>query len=222
MIVLHVTPHADDETLGCGGTLLRHAAAGDELHWLIVTDLVAAAGYSEQAMADREREIEAVAAAYGFAGVHRLRLPDAGLDRLPLLELALALRGVVREVEPEVVYLPHRGDAHSDHRAVFDAAVASLRRHRAPWVRRILSYETPSETDLALDPGGAGFRPNVFVDVTPHLERKLQILELYAASELGPHPFPRSIESIRALAVRRGATAGCQAAEAFVLLREFL
>lgn len=219
-VVLHVSPHADDETLGSGGTLLRHGDDGDAVHWLVVTDLTAAAGYSPADRERREREIAAVAGAYRFAGVHRLRLPDAGLDALPLLEVANALHGVLESVRPEIVYLPFRGDAHSDHRVVFDAAVAGLRPHRAPWVRRVLAYETPSETDFALDPRRAAFVPQVWVDVSAQLERKLEILRLYGDSELGQHPFPRSEEGITALATVRGATAGYRAAEAFVLLRE--
>lgn len=218
--VLHVTPHADDETLGCGGALLRHAAEGDAVHWLIVTDLDGAAGYSAAAIERREREIEAVAAAYPFAAVHRLRLPDARLDALPLLEVALALRGVFAEVRPETVYLPFRGDAHSDHRVVFDAAAACLRPHRAGWARRLLAYETPSETDFAIDPERPGFRPNLFVDVERWLARKIEILGIYGESELGEHPFPRSERGVRALATLRGAAAGVAAAEAFVVLRE--
>lgn len=218
--VLHVTPHADDETLGSGGTLLRHVAEGDAVHWLIVTDLDGAAGYSAAAIERREREIESVAGAYPFAAVHRLRLPDARLDALPLLEVALALREVLAAVRPDTVYLPFRGDAHSDHRVTFDAAAACLRPHRAGRVRRLLAYETPSETDLALAPGGAAFRPNLFVDVGRWLERKLEILRLYGESELGQHPFPRSESGVRALATLRGAAAGVAAAEAFVLLRE--
>lgn len=217
--VVHVTPHADDETLGCGGTLLGHVDRGDRVHWLIVTELDAVAGYSDEAVARREREIESVAAAYGFAGVHRLRLPDARLDTLPLLEVAAALRGVLAEVRPATVYLPFRGDAHSDHRVVFDAATACLRPHRAPWARRVLAYETPSETDFALAPG-SGFVPNLFVDVGDRLERKIEILRLYAGSELGDHPFPRSEQGVRALATVRGAAAGVAAAEAFMLLRQ--
>jgi len=34
-----VATHPDDETLGCGGTLLKHRANGDEIHWLIATDI---------------------------------------------------------------------------------------------------------------------------------------------------------------------------------------
>ena len=38
-VVLVIAPHPDDETLGCGGTLLRHLGQGDDIDWLIVTSV---------------------------------------------------------------------------------------------------------------------------------------------------------------------------------------
>jgi LmbE family N-acetylglucosaminyl deacetylase len=86
-------------------------------------------------------------------------------------------------------------------------------------VQRVLCYEVPSETDFGLDPTKPAFAPNVFVDITPHLEHKLAIVRLFGG-EIGLHPFPRSEEGVRALAVVRGAAAGYTAAEAFRLVRE--
>ncbi len=216
--VLVVAPHADDETLGCGGTLLRHVAQGDAVHWLVLT--APAPVLEPEAAAGRAAvDLDAVAAAYGFAEVACLHLPDAGLDTVPRAELVARVGEMVRRIEPEVVYLPYRSDAHSDHRFAFDAVAACGKWFRYRSVRRLLVYETPSETDFGLDPDRLGFRPNVFVDITPHLERKLAILRFYS-SEMGIHPFPRSEAAIRALAVLRGAAAGCDAAESFLLLKE--
>lgn len=83
-----------------------------------------------------------------------------------------------------------------------------------------MMMETLSETDFAQSAGG-GFIPNLFVDVSKQFERKLQILKVYE-SELKTHPFPRSEKNIEALATLRGASAGCNYAESFVLLKEVL
>lgn len=211
MIVLHVAPHPDDETLGCAGALLKHRHGGDEVHWLVMTEPAGGTGAC----------VEAIGRAYGFAAVHRLRLPDARLDALPLAELVERTGAVIRAAGPDVVYVPHPGDAHSDHRVAFDAAAACTKAFRYPSVRRVLAYETLSETNFGLDPRGLAFRPNVYIDITPHLEEKLRILGLYDG-EIAPHPFPRSVEAARALACLRGAEAGCDAAEAFMLLREII
>jgi N-acetylglucosamine malate deacetylase 1 len=125
---------------------------------------------------------------------------------------------VFKEFAPDEVLLPHRGDVHSDHRVVFDAAAACTKWFRYPSVRRVLAYETLSETDFALPPQDA-FVPNYFVDISGHLEAKIAALRIYE-SELGQPPFPRSVEAVRALATVRGAASGFHAAEAFQLLRE--
>jgi len=107
---------------------------------------------------------------------------------------------------------------HTDHRAVFDAAAACTKWFRYPSVKRVLAYETLSETDFGLGTE-LGFRPNVFVDISPFLERKLQAMDIYA-SEIAPFPFPRSQDALRALARVHGTSSGYHAAEAFQLLRE--
>ena len=114
--------------------------------------------------------------------------------------------------------MPHPCYVHTDHRLVFDATSACAKWFRYPSVKRILAYETISETEFGLDPNNF-FCPNYYVDIGEFLERKLEIMSVYQ-SELGDFPFPRSSEAIRALAVLRGSTSGFVAAEAFQLLRE--
>ena len=63
------------------------------------------------------------------------------------------------------------------------------------------------------------FVPNVFVDISKYMDKKIEIMKSYK-SEIGEHPFPRSERNIRALATYRGATSGCGYAESFVLLKE--
>jgi N-acetylglucosamine malate deacetylase 1 len=219
--VLIIAPHPDDETLGCGGTLLKHAAKGDDVHWLIVTTVNEAIGFAADRVQQREREIAHVAERYGFGGIHRLGLATTQLDLVPTATLVEKMSAVFTALKPEVVYLPYRHDVHTDHAAVFDAAVACTKWFRYPSVRRVLVYETLSETDFTLNPDVAGFRPNVFVDVTAYIDEKINIMRVFE-SEVGMHPFPRSERAIRALADVRGAAAGFEAAEAFMLLRERL
>ncbi len=218
--LLVVAPHPDDETFGCGGTILRAMREGSEVHWLIVTTMRGVNEYSEQQVADREALIEAVAEAYGFSGVHQLGFPTAKLDVLGLKLLVDAIGRVIAEVRPRQVFAPFRHDIHSDHRQVFEAVSACSKWFRYPGTRRFLSYETLSETDFCVDPA-SGFHPTVFVDISSELPGKLEIVKLYPG-ELGEHPFPRSAESCRSLAQLRGSQSGCRAAEAFQLIREIM
>ncbi len=216
--VLCVAPHPDDETLGCGATLLRHVAEGCSVHWLLMTRMDPADGFTDERIAAREAEIARVAAAYGFTGVHRAGFATMRLDTLAKSQLVDAVSRVFREVQPHTVYLPYRNDAHSDHVATFDAVAACCKSFRYASVRSVRVYETLSETDFGLRSDDPGFRPNLFVDVSAHLDRKIEIMRMFAG-EMGEHPFPRSEQALRALATLRGVAAGAAAAEAFMALR---
>jgi LmbE family N-acetylglucosaminyl deacetylase len=216
--VLVVAPHPDDETLGCGGTLLRMAEDGAQLAWLIVTRMSEEDGFAPQRVQGRDEEIDKVSSLLRFSEVFSLSLPTRRLDTIPIAAIIQRFAEVFKAFKPEHVFLPHRSDVHSDHRVVFDAGASCAKWFRYPSVRRVLAYETISETDFCLD-SRAPFQPNFFVDISSYLERKLEILATYE-SEVAPFPFPRSIEAVRALAAVRGAASGFAAAEAFQLLRE--
>lgn len=215
--ILVVAPHPDDETMGAGGLLLRAAATGCPIHWLIVTSMRPEDGWAPDRIARRETEIAAVAADFGFASVHRLHLPTTRLDTLPMGDVVSAFGAVVSALQPEVILLPHRGDAHSDHQVVHDAGAACSKWFRYPSVRWTLVYETLSETDAGMQQMPA-FHPHLFVDIADHIDRKIEITRRFAG-EFNDFPFPRSETAVRALAQVRGAASGCTAAEAFVLLR---
>jgi len=220
--ILVIAPHPDDETLGCGGTILRHVNEGAAVHWLIVTSLPPQrSARAKKLQALREKEIRAVAKTYRFSSTHMLGLPTTRLDEVPLSKLVQSIGNVVASVGPEIVYLPFRGDIHSDHTIVFDAAAANTKWFRYRTVKRVLAYETISETDFSMRPGSSGFHANVFVDITDYLDQKIRVMMHYAG-ETGPFPFPRSEETLRAYAAVRGSAAGCRAAEAFMLLKEIV
>lgn len=215
--ILAIAPHPDDETIGAGGSLLRAKAMGREIHWLIVTGITTAQGWPAEKVERRALEIERVAKAFDFDGVHRLDLPAARLDAVPQGDLVAALAKVVAEVSPETLLYPHRGDAHTDHEVVHDAASACAKRFRYPSVKWSLAYETLSETDASVR-GVPPFVPNYFVDIADHLERKLEITAMFN-DEIQDFPFPRSLRAIRSLADIRGVACGTRAAEAFMILR---
>ncbi len=218
-VILVVAPHADDETLGCGGTLLRYAQSGAQIHWLLITGMREDYGYTTAQISKRDEEIKLVAEQYGFVQVHQLNFKPAALDIMPKGELIVAISKIVSQVKPEEVFTVYRNDAHSDHEVVYDSVMSATKSFRYPFVKRILAYETISETDFGMKPEDGGFRPNVFVNISEFLETKLSILELFE-SEVGVFPFPRSRIALEALARLRGAQCNHLAAEAFVLLKE--
>jgi len=217
--VMVVAPHPDDETIGVGGTILRHREMGDRVAWIVVTGMTE--DYGTERISKRADEIERVASAYGFADHILLNFPTAQLDTVPRSEIIAALGGAIRQFAPHTLYVPFPGDIHTDHAVVFAAAAAASKWFRSPSVSRLLAYEVPSETDVGVNPVELSFRPNIFVDVAKFIERKLEILRNFD-SELAPFPFPRSVEAVHNLAKVRGAASGFVAAEAFMLLRERL
>ena len=219
--ILVIAPHPDDETLGCGGTLLKHSKQGDEIHWIIVTGMLAEKGYSQENIMQRKREISEVSSKYPFKTTTVLDFPAAGLEQIATSTLVSSLSKIIQTLQPEIVYVPFRNDAHSDHQITFDAITASCKSFRAPFIKKILAYETLSETDFNLKPGMVNFTPNVWVNISPFIEKKLQILRIFN-SELQAFPFPRSEEAVIAQAKVRGIQANCMAAEAFWLLKEII
>lgn len=222
MNILTIAVHPDDETLGCGGTLLRMAAEGASLHWLLLTAIHPPHCPPEQ-VTRQQRQVEAARTAFPFASLEWLKHPAIELDRVPMGQLVNDIRAVVARVRPEVVFIPNRSDAHSDHRVAFDAIHAVLKSFylKSLGVRRVLMCEVISETDAAAPLPENAFVPNVFVDISATLERKLEIMSLFQ-SELHPEPLPRSLSAIRAQARFRGATVATEYAEAFMLLREIV
>ena len=218
MKTIVIAPHPDDEVLGVGGTLLRRKSEGAKVAWLAVTGISVESGWSEEKVKARANEIKRITEFFDFDEVFTLNFPTTQLDRIPMSDLVAGISAVFKSFAPEEVFVPHPSDVHTDHRMVFNAAASCTKWFRYSSVKRVLAYETLSETDLGLC-ADEGFRPNVFVDIEPFLDDKLRAMDIYE-SELGVFPFPRSHDAILALAALRGAASGFKAAEAFELLRE--
>jgi LmbE family N-acetylglucosaminyl deacetylase len=218
--ILVISAHPDDETLGCGGTMLKHHERGDTLYWLIVTQ-AHEPQWSKAVIERKTEEVQRVAAAYGVQQYFRLGFPTIRLDTVSQVDLINAIRDVIAQVTPQIVYLVHSDDVHSDHQAVFAAAMSVLKPFYMAQlgVQRILSYETLSSTEAAAPHHARAFIPSVYSDITLYIERKIEIMGLYE-SEAQPDLMPRGTSSIRALARFRGATIGVEYAEAFELVRE--
>lgn len=218
MKVVVISAHPDDEIIGCGGTLLKHKDNGDEIFWIIITNVFENQGFSKQCVESRQQEIEKVKSMIGFSSVHKLDYPTMSLDSNSINKMIPQISTLFNEIKPEIIYVMNRSDAHSDHRMTFEAVAACTKSFRYPFIKKVLMYECISETEFAPALPERVFQPNYFVDVTKYFNKKLEVLKLYE-SELGEHPFPRSIRNIEALATYRGASVGVEYAEAFQLIK---
>ena len=131
--VLIVAVHPDDETLGCGGTLLKHKENGDDIHWLICT----AIDKNHSNYKVREKEIKEVSKLYNFNYVRNLRLKTSLVDEYSMSELIKKISSVINEIQPNIIYLPFKGDVHSDHRKIFEAAYSCTKSFRYPFIKKI-------------------------------------------------------------------------------------
>ena len=224
--VLVVAAHPDDEILGCGGTLSRHAAEGCEINLLILAEGATSRDEWRQ-IAARAAEIDALRdAAHRAAGVIGAAPPSFGgfadnrMDSVALLDVIKVIERKINEVKPDIVYTHHGGDLNIDHRIVHEAVVTACRPLPDAVVRAIYAFETISSTEWALD-SSRQFRPVRWVDISDFLARKMEALACYD-TEMRPFPHPRSREGVEALARMRGATAGVSAAEAFSVVREIV
>jgi LmbE family N-acetylglucosaminyl deacetylase len=205
--------HPDDEVYTCGGTNAALAARGDEVYVLILTE-GCTSQYADAKKMIKQKKDEAarVADILGVREYTFADLPDMRLDTLPHVEVNAPVEKAVQRIQPHIVLTHHREDLNLDHSLVAHSTLVACRPASAPSLELVASYEGA--------PGGMSFAPNWYVDVSGKpLEKKLEAAAAYK-SEMRPFPHFRSIKAIEALAAMRGAEAGMEAAEAFVIIKK--
>lgn len=224
MKILIVAPHADDEVLGMGGTIARMVDHGHEVHVAVLT------GHGDKPHPIWEPDFWDIVRTECQAALNVLgckppifrELPAACLDATPSHQINKVINTLVAEVDPQEIYIPFAFDLHKDHGAIAYGVSVATRPYLASAcnIRRVLAYETLSETHLAPPYLAPAFQPNVFIDITKQIQRKLDAMRAYA-TQIQPDNLPRSVAALRALATFRGTHIGVEAAEAFVLLGEY-
>ena len=219
MKVLVVSPHPDDEVLGGGGTIARLTGEGNDVTVAMVTK-----GWEPLFKHSQVEQVRnEVHAANKILGVKSLRfmdLPVTKLNSIPKHQLNKKFEQLMDEEQPDLVFCPFRGDLQEDHRQVFDACMVALRpRPNSKPVRQILCYEIVSETHLPAGNYKSCFEPQLWVDISEHLDTKLQAMRRYE-SQLQQTPGARSLEALSSLAKWRGSIVGMAAAESFVVVRQ--
>lgn len=222
MRILVIAPHADDETLGMGGSLSRFVAEGHKVTVAVVT------GHGDgdhplwpQSVWDTVRaEARRAMSVLGVKDLLFEEVPAAQVAETPVWKLNRVTESIVAKVQPEILYVPFPFDLHKDHREIFHSLSVAWRTssETGRGIREIYCYETQSETHWNIPYVEAGFLPNCWVDISATLETKLEALACYE-SQIRPAPDARSIEAVKALAVWRGSQVGVTAAEAFVAVR---
>ncbi len=217
--ILFVSVHPDDETLGCGGTILRLKNEANLIFWLNLTSgsLDHPFGFTKEQLNKREKTIELIISKYKFDGFENLKLPTQMLNNIEMSSMISQISRIFHKIQPDIIFIPNRSDIHSDHKSAFMALYSATKNFRCSFIKKILMYETLSETEFAPALAENAFIPNTFIDISNYFEEKLKIMKLYD-TEIMPIPLPRSEYAIRALAAYRGSRIGVQYAEAFMMI----
>ena len=212
-----VAPHPDDEILGCGGVIAKHACEGDEVFVCVVSnhDFPVFTAEHREITKNEAREAHKL---IGVKDTVFLDFAAVTLNDLPVYELNGAIDSVVKEIAPTIAYLPHLGDLHVDHQLVAKAALVAMRPLKGCPVKAVYAYETLSETEWNAPRVEWAFLPNHFVDISEYLKKKLDAMACFKSQLYSP-PHSRSLDAISHLAGLRGATISVNAAEAFMLMR---
>ena len=215
MRILVFAPHNDDEVLGVGGTMAKYAREG---HEVFVCEVTAWLEQMERTKALQQTAVRA----HDILGVKDtvfLDLPVVHLKETATHVKNKVFSDVVKDIKPNIAFVPHTGDMHVDHGETTLAAMVALRPIENPQLRAIYTYETLSETEWNIPSTANAFLPNVWSDITDTFDLKVKAMECFD-TQLKAFPHPRSIMAIEALAHLRGSTVGVNYAEAFSLIRE--
>lgn len=220
MKVLVVAAHPDDEILGCGGSILRHVAAGDTVHVLIMAEGIT----SREDSRDVEKHTDELSMLHSasyqvaqFVGVEQIKLhgfPDNRMDTVSLLDVVKKIELEIKIFRPDIVYTHHAGDVNIDHVITHKAVVTACRPIADTSVKTILFFETLSSTEWQIASNETIFLPDYFVDIEKYLQKKIKALSFYQ-SEMRLFPHSRSYEGVEILAKWRGMQSGLHYAEAF-------
>ena len=224
MKTLIIAAHPDDEVLGCGGTIAKLVAQGEEVHILILaTGLTSRVGFDMAKDADALKiHLERASRAGALLGAKNVNfggLPDQKMDTLPLLEVTQRIEAEIESVKPQTIFTHHGGDLNMDHVITFRATLTATRPMPGSVVRSVYAYEVPSSTEWAFQKFEPKFQPNLFHDITETLPKKIEAMQIYE-SEAREFPHPRSPQALQAIARRWGSVVGLNAAEAFEVIWE--
>lgn len=202
---LILSPHRDDEVLGCGILL-------DKLNHDNVYVFYSNSVHPNVAQDIYDAEAEQLRKVAGFSVVYSQYQNVNRLDQVPMADLVDELENVIAEIQPNTILLPPPS-YNSDHRVVYEAAITATRIHDKNWqANNILIYEEP-ET-IQTNRVYWQFQPHVFVK-TSGVMYKLYLYAIYQSQQRAY----RSPEIVTALAQMRGAQCGSPFAEAFMVVR---
>jgi LmbE family N-acetylglucosaminyl deacetylase len=233
MRILVLVAHPDDEVLGMGGTILRHAQKGDYIKVIYFTTGITSRRstdyrnntlyeQNEKKIKSTQKQIEDLRKdAKKSCKILRVNdiefydFPDNEMDSIPLLKIIKTVEKEIAETKPDRVYTHHHHDLNIDHRTVFNAVLTACRPVGST-VKELITFEVSSSTEWNYP---THFNPNYFVNIKTQLSSKISAMQAYK-NEIRNFPHPRSAKNLRNIAERWGSVSGNVASEAFEIIRK--
>lgn len=201
-----LAPHADDETFGAGGALLRHVERGDQVEVVLFSDNVASVDGATVSEAEKcaMREAEFISAMDTLGIEKRTMLRIGNRSFADSVYPDYAFRALI-EIQPDVLYLPSLFDNHHDHRMLNVWLLRTLRAYAAfrPLVRGYEVWTPLPATAVA--------------DITGYMEGKRAAMSCYA-SQITSIDYMHHIEGLNAYRAMTLGGRRARHAEAFLEL----
>ena len=202
---LVISPHIDDEVLGCGGILDKDTFV---LYCGVENRYVN--GDMSISVVTRINELKKVSKFLNFD----FKLLDNKVNNFQLKDLIGEFEEVISRLKPQQIYIPYPS-YNQDHRIVYEASLIATRPHDINFfVKKVLVYEQPhvffwDKTHNII----SGFVPNYFIPID--INKKIKAYELMKTQV---RSF-RSSENLKSMANLRGTQSNNEYAEAFQILR---
>jgi len=220
--LLVITPHSDDEVLGCGGLMSKVKNEGGKV-FVLIFNLGFEKDDTKESQEKRKNEVKEAMNVLKVDGYHLVHdQPDNNrdLDAEPLHSLIEVIESTssvsLEKITPTIVAIPTIFSHHQDHVHVHHACIAALRPINTPISNIVLSYEAPEHSRWS---ASGVFEPNLFVEIDDVIENKIIAFNKYRSQI---RPGGRDDDSIRNQAKYRGQEVGKNLCEAFYVHRFIL
>lgn len=218
--ILIVSPHADDEILGCGGLIEKSCRYGNEVKVVVMAVGTIQHRHNVEPVVATTRKQE-LQAALAYLGCKQFEIvytdKDSLLDTIPRKEIVSKLDALLQDFSPTMVFIP-LPSYHQDHIVLYEACIAALRPNPDRLVNVIAMYEYPFVTwqfDKFWHTG------ELYLDLTDTIDKKITAFQMHQ-SQLRPNNHLLSPTSVREFARFRGLEVGLAYAEKYYLLRAHL
>jgi LmbE family N-acetylglucosaminyl deacetylase len=221
--LLVVVAHPDDETLGCGGAILKAKEAGATVAVLFLGEGISARFTSDEYDSEefkkqtkkRMKEADEALKVLGVDDYKFNKRLCAQFDIYPLIDLVKEIESYMQFFKPTIILTHNESEVNIDHKITFNAVEVACRPTRSFVPNEIYSFEIICSGSFKFS---SSFHPNVYIDIEKYWNQKIKAWSCYKG-ESKEFPFPRSNEGLKNLSGYRGLSSGLKLSEAFRLER---